>query len=146
MFWATYWGELELIKLFLRLSQYRVDLTVRKYTGETVFDVARTSKHFANARKPRHIAKLPLPTRPPLIYEKIIQMLEEYRAQYPCAGGASNGPVSPGTCSTMATQFGAEASGCDRVFESTASASRSASRPTTAAQSFSGPDDVANCG
>jgi len=83
LFWATYWGELELIRLFITLSKHRLDLNVRKYTDETVLDVAHTSKQFAQLRKPRHIAKLPLPSRPPAVYEKIAQMLEEYRAQYP---------------------------------------------------------------
>merc|ERR1711879_870786 len=40
LFWAVYWGELELIKLFITLSKHRLDLGVRKYTKGSVFDVA----------------------------------------------------------------------------------------------------------
>lgn len=83
LFWATYWGELELIKLFVTLSKHRLDFSVLKYTKETVFDVAYTSKGFSKMKKPRHIAKLPLPSRPPVVYEKIAQMLEEYRDHLP---------------------------------------------------------------
>eukprot|EP00747_Dinoflagellata_sp_TGD_P186775 gnl/TRDRNA2_/TRDRNA2_44044_c0_seq1.p1 gnl/TRDRNA2_/TRDRNA2_44044_c0~~gnl/TRDRNA2_/TRDRNA2_44044_c0_seq1.p1 ORF type:complete len:431 (+),score=86.65 gnl/TRDRNA2_/TRDRNA2_44044_c0_seq1:123-1415(+) len=83
LFWATYWGELELIKLFVTLSKHRLDLGARKYTNETVFDVVNTSRSFAKMRKPRHIAKLPLPTRPAVVYEKILQLLEDYRSQHP---------------------------------------------------------------
>merc|ERR1712187_625340 len=82
LFWATYWGELELVKLFVNLSKHKLDLTVRKYTNDTIFDVALTSKNFASSRKPRHIAKLPLPNRPALVYEKIAQLLEDYRIQH----------------------------------------------------------------
>lgn len=83
LFWATYWGELELVKLFVTLSRHRLDLNVKKYTGETVFDVAQTSRSYADLRKPKHIAKLPLPSRPAVVYEKIHQMLEQYRAEHP---------------------------------------------------------------
>lgn len=89
LFWATYWGELELVKLFVTLSKHRLDLSVRKYTGETVFDVAQTSRTYADLRKPKHIAKLPLPSRPAVVYEKIHQMLEQYRAEHPEPSGGS---------------------------------------------------------
>lgn len=105
LFWATYWGELELIKLFVTLSKHRLDLSVRKYTNETVFDVAYTSKNFAELTKPRHIAKLPLPSRPPYVYKKIAQMLEEYRAQYPeAAADPGGGNTTAMTGSTTATR------------------------------------------
>lgn len=100
LFWATYWGELELIKLFLTLSKHPLDLTVRKYTSETVFDVAKTSWSFAKTRKPRHIAKLPLPSRPAVVYEKIYEMLEEYRRAHPESDG---GPLYSSTRSAGAT-------------------------------------------
>lgn len=89
LFWATYWGELELIKLFISLSRHRLNLSKAKHTGETVFDVARTAKEFAELRKPRHIAKLPLPSRPAPFYDKILELFEEYRVQHPdtSAGG-----------------------------------------------------------
>lgn len=107
LFWATYWGELELVKLFVTLSKHRLDLGIRKYTDETIFDVANTSKDFAALRKPRHIAKLPLPSRPPVVYERIGQMLEDYRAQYPDAtgrGAIGGGASSALTGSTTATR------------------------------------------
>jgi len=99
LFWATYWGELELIKLFIGLSKHRLDLSVRKYTDETVFDVARTSRGYADLRKPRHIAKLPLPSRPAVVYDKIYQLLEQYRAEHPdpCPSAAGGGIGSANT-------------------------------------------------
>merc|ERR1719277_1869968 len=108
LFWATYWGELELIKLFVTLSRHRLDLSVRKYTDETVLDVAHTSKDFAKMKKPRHIAKLPLPSRPPAVYETIAQILEEYRDLLPEAtvrtSGATSAPGWTLTGSTTATR------------------------------------------
>merc|ERR1711920_457609 len=104
LFWATYWGELELVKLFVTLSKHRLDLGIRKYTNESIFDVAETSKNFAKLRKPRHIAKLPLPSKPPLVYEKISQMLEDYRRQFPESTSASGGGTSALTVSTTATR------------------------------------------
>mmetsp|Transcript_130288 Transcript_130288/g.364581 ORF Transcript_130288/g.364581 Transcript_130288/m.364581 type:complete len:421 (+) Transcript_130288:100-1362(+) len=109
LFWATYWGELEMVKLFVSLSRHRLDFDIRKYTNETVFDVARTSKSFAAMRKPRYIAKLPLPSRPPVVYDKISQLLEEYRAQYPEAGGDMGSrddranPAAPTGASSLAS-------------------------------------------
>jgi len=114
LFWATYWGELELIKLFVTLSKHRLDFSIRKYTNETIFDVAYTSRNFAKLRKPRHIAKLPLPSRPPVVYEKIAQMLEEYRDRYPEASsrtGRASGCVTAGTGSTTATRRGEGSAG-----------------------------------
>lgn len=109
MFWATYWGELELVKLFCTLSKHRLDLSIRKYTNETVFDVARTSQAFAASRKPRHIAKLPLPSRPALVYEKIAQMLEDYCELHTgAAGNGSGGATSLPTGSTTATRVGGD--------------------------------------
>eukprot|EP00927_Polykrikos_kofoidii_P068954 TRINITY_DN64314_c0_g1_i1.p1 TRINITY_DN64314_c0_g1~~TRINITY_DN64314_c0_g1_i1.p1 ORF type:complete len:473 (+),score=71.66 TRINITY_DN64314_c0_g1_i1:155-1420(+) len=105
LFWATYWGELELVKLFCTLSKHPLDLSVRKYTNETVFDVARTSQSFAATRKPRHIAKLPLPSRPALVYEKIVQMLDQYCALHPEAAGIG-APLGSATESTAATRLG----------------------------------------
>lgn len=102
LFWATYWGELELIKLFLTLSKHPLDFTVRKYTNETLFDVVQTSKGFAGMKKPRHIAKLPLPSRPPVVYEKIAAMLEEYRDQHQPASISTTGRAS---CSTVSPQW-----------------------------------------
>lgn len=101
LFWATYWGELELMKLFLTLSKGPLDLGVHKYTSETVFDVAHNSMNFATMRKPRHIAKLPLPSRPPVVYQKIIQMLEEYRTKYPDSFPTAN----PGSTSAHSSIF-----------------------------------------
>merc|ERR1712048_1022740 len=103
LFWATYWGELELIKLFVTLSKHRLDLSVRKYTNETVFDVANTGKNLAKLRKPRHIAKLPLPSRPAVVYEKISQMLEEYREKYPEAPSSGTGRTPALTALTGST-------------------------------------------
>merc|ERR1719277_367965 len=99
LFWATYWGELELIKLFVTLSRHRLDLSMRKYTDETVLDVAHTSCDFAKMKKPRHIAKLPLPSRPPAVYETIAQILEEYRDLLPETTNRTSGATSGGaTC------------------------------------------------
>lgn len=109
LFWATYWGELELMKLFLTLSKHPLDLSVRKYTRETIFDVAQTSMSFATMRKPRHIAKLPLPSRPAVVYQKIIQMLEDHRCKYPesfptaANPGSTSGQSAALTGSTTAT-------------------------------------------
>jgi len=113
LFWATYWGELELVKLFVTLSQHRLDLGIRKYTDETIFDVASTSKAFASSRKPRHIAKLPLPSRPAVVYEKIAQLLEDYRIQHPEAA-FGNAPVALATGSTRATRLSSEPVSPDR--------------------------------
>merc|ERR1712137_1391249 len=104
LFWATYWGELELVKLFVTLSKHRLDLSIKKYTNESIFDVAETSKNFAKLRKPRHIAKLPLPSKPPAVYEKISQMLEEYRRQFPELASVTGGGASALTGSTTATR------------------------------------------
>lgn len=104
LFWATYWGELELIKLFVTLSQRRLDLGLRKHTNETVFDVAEASRNFAKLRKPRHIAKLPLPSRPAVVYEKIAQMLQEYRVQHPGAEPCTAAGAPALTGSTTATR------------------------------------------
>merc|ERR1719221_1284582 len=104
LFWATYWGELELVKLFVTLSKHRLDLGIRKYTNESIFDVAETSKNFAKLRKPRHIAKLPLPSKPPAVYEKILQLLEDYRLQFPELASAAGGGTSALTGSTTATR------------------------------------------
>jgi len=101
MFWAAYWGELELMKLFVTHSKHSLDLSIRKYTNETIFDVTTTSRAFAAAKKPRHIAKLPLPSRPAAVYENILQVLENYRAQHPDMG---NAPVTGST--TAATRVG----------------------------------------
>lgn len=98
LFWATYWGELELIKLFISLSKHRLDLSVKKYTDETVFDVARTSRGYADLRKPRHIAKLPLPSRPAVVYDKIYQLLEQYRSEHPDPSSPAGG--GPGSTET----------------------------------------------
>merc|ERR1712087_132514 len=95
---------LELVKLFVTLSKHRLDLGIRKYTNESIFDVAETSKNFAKLRKPRHIAKLPLPSKPPLVYEKISQMLEDYRRQFPESTSATGGGTSALTGSTTATR------------------------------------------
>jgi len=110
LFWATYWGELELIKLFVTSSKHRLDLSMKKHTNETVFDVVDSSRGFAKLRKPRHIAKLPLPSRPAAVYDKIHEMLTEYRARFPESTsrstsrlGASN-TASALTGSTTATR------------------------------------------
>lgn len=101
IFWATYWGELELIKLFISLSKHRLDLSARKYTDETVFDVARNSRSYADLHKPRHIAKLPLPSRPAVVYDKIYEVLEQYRAEHPdLPQGASSVPATGSTTAT----------------------------------------------
>merc|ERR1719387_1316780 len=51
LFWATYWGELELMRLFVTLSKHQLDLNSRKYTNETIFDVVRTSLTYASMKK-----------------------------------------------------------------------------------------------
>lgn len=89
LFWATYWGEIEIVKLFISFSKHKLDLNVRKYTNETVFDVARTASAFSKVKKPRHIAKLPLPARPAVVYERILALLEEYKASNPDVVGTS---------------------------------------------------------
>jgi len=104
LFWATYWGELELVKLFVTSSRHRLDFSVRKYTGESIFDVAYTSRDFSKLRKPRHIAKLPLPSRPPVVYEKIAQMLEDYKDQYPEAAGSTSPSRSTRNCAAAGAQ------------------------------------------
>lgn len=109
LFWATYWGELELIKMFLSHSKHRLDLSVRKHTNETIFDVAEASRNFAKMRKPKHIAKLPLPNRPVVVYDKICSMLEEYRRQYPETAAEGTGCVTALTGSTTATGRGDKA-------------------------------------
>lgn len=101
LFWATYWGELELVKLFATVSKHRLDLDRKKYTGETVVDVAETSKSFTKMKKPKHISKLPLPSRPPVVYDKILQVLEEYRSQHVEPEVTSQGTF---TASTVATR------------------------------------------
>merc|ERR1712032_1734672 len=75
LFWVAYWGELELMKLFVELSKHNFDLGVTKYTGETVVDILHTSRSFAEMSKPKHIMKLPLPSRTPVVFEKILQLL-----------------------------------------------------------------------
>mmetsp|Transcript_58202 Transcript_58202/g.103323 ORF Transcript_58202/g.103323 Transcript_58202/m.103323 type:complete len:418 (+) Transcript_58202:124-1377(+) len=94
LFWATYWGEIEIIKLFMSFSKHKLDLHVRKYTQETVFDVARTASAFSKVKKPRHIAKLPLPARSPVVYERIVTLFEEYQASHSDGGSGSMGAAS----------------------------------------------------
>lgn len=113
LFWGAYWGELELIKLFVTLTKHRLDFSIRKYTDETVFDVVRTARSFAGMRKPRHIQKLPLPSRPAVVYDKILQMLEEYSSLHDYRGAAS---VSTET-STRAPNTGATRSSTRRTEE-----------------------------
>jgi len=111
LFWATYWGELELLKLLMTHSKHRLDFTVRKHTNETIFDVAEASRNFAQMQKPKHIAKLPLPNRPVVVYDKICQMLEEYRLRFPdAAAGGSSCSASRLTASTAATTGGRDLS------------------------------------
>lgn len=105
LFWAVYWGELELLKLFTTLSTHRLDLHVKKYTQESVFEVARTALNFAKMRRPKHIAKLALPNRPPAVYEKIIQVLEEYVAQHPELMPMCLNSSSRSTAATRTEQF-----------------------------------------
>lgn len=114
LFWAIYWGELELVKLFIHSAKHRLDFSMRKYTGETVFDVVRTSKDFATMRKPRHIAKLPLPGRPPVVYDNIAQMLEAYRDRYPEAGPAANANRTALDCAAADAQTASTAAARSR--------------------------------
>jgi len=104
LFWGAYWGELELIKLFVTLSKHRLDFDVRKYTNETVFDVVRTARSFAGMRKPRHIQKLPLPSRPAVVYDKILQMLEEYSSLHDYRVASPNADTSTRAPTTGATR------------------------------------------
>lgn len=131
LFWATYWGEIEIIKLFMSFSKYKLDLHVRKYTQETVFDVARTANSFSKVKKPRHIAKLPLPARSPAVYERIVTLFDEYQATHSDGGSGSLGaasarPDSLGASTTATSRTDAVYS-TDRADERM----RESSRPTT---------------
>jgi ankyrin repeat protein len=96
LFFATHWGEIELIKIFIESSKSTLDLGARKTNNETVMDVAEAARSFSKLQKPKHISKLPLPNRPPAVYERIIRILEEYAAKHP-----SSQAVQPWTGSTL---------------------------------------------
>merc|ERR1712228_641358 len=113
-------------KLFVTHSKHSLDLNIRKYTNETIFDVTTTSRAFAAAKKPRHIAKLPLPSRPAAVYENILQVLENYHAQHPDVG---NAPVTGST--TAATRIGSGEGGFLDAISPPSSISRMPANPNT---------------
>lgn len=96
VFFAAHWGEIDLIKVFMEASKHTLDLTIRKKSNETVLDVAEAARSFSMLQKPKHISKLPLPSRPPAVYERIIRLLEEYASKNPKAQ-----TVQPWTGSTF---------------------------------------------
>ena len=49
------------MRLLTTRSRVRLNLGLTKETKEDVFDVAQTAINFARTRKPKSIAKLPLP-------------------------------------------------------------------------------------
>ena len=65
LFYAAYWGDLHMVQTLLR---YPVDLTVKKYTGQTVIDVVRTAIGFAKVKKPKSVIRAKLPSAPPEAY------------------------------------------------------------------------------
>jgi len=99
LFFVAHWGEIELLKIFLESSKFPLDLGKRKITNETVLDVAEAAQSFSKLKKPKHISKLPLPSRPPAVYERLIRILEEYAAKNPFAFAGSTlttaTPASP---------------------------------------------------
>jgi len=96
LFFAAHWGELELLKIFMESSKSGLDMGMRRSTNETVLDIAESARSFSKLQKPKHISKLPLPNRPPAVYERIIRILEEYSAKNPSAQA-----VQPWTGSTF---------------------------------------------
>jgi len=96
LFFASHWGEIELIKIFIESSKVTLDLSKRKASNETILDVAEAARSFSKLQKPKHISKLPLPNRPPAVYERIIRILEEYATKHPSAE-----EVQPWTGSTF---------------------------------------------
>eukprot|EP00397_Hematodinium_sp_SG-2012_P059540 GEMP01076428.1.p1 GENE.GEMP01076428.1~~GEMP01076428.1.p1 ORF type:complete len:345 (+),score=52.23 GEMP01076428.1:30-1037(+) len=84
LFVAVYWGQVDIVKLMLagrrdvNGQRLGVDMSITKYTGETILEVAKRSLEFARAPKPKHIAKLPLPKKPVENFEGIYDLLLHY--------------------------------------------------------------------
>lgn len=118
LFFAAHWGELELMKIFMECSKKPLELARRKSTHETVLDVAEAARSFSKLQKPKHISKLPLPNRPPAVYDKLIRLLEEYAAKNLPAQAQA---VQPWTGSTFAapaetgSEFSTSCAGAERL-------------------------------
>lgn len=114
LFFAAHWGEIELIKIFMESSKHTLDMGFRRGTNETVLDVAEAARSFSKLQKPKHISKLPLPSRPTAVYERIIRILEEYATKNP---GAQTVPAWTGSSFTGANAGGTlNSSGPEKVF------------------------------
>jgi len=83
VFFVAHWGEVELLKTFIESSNHVLNLSLRRGSKETVLEVAEAARSFSKLQKPKHISKLPLPNKPPVVYERIIRILEEYAARNP---------------------------------------------------------------
>lgn len=82
LFYAVYWGQLDMVRLLITRSQTKLNLYLTKDTKEDIFDVANTALAFARARKPKSIAKLPLPASSVEDCEEVIRLLDNYRLRH----------------------------------------------------------------
>lgn len=102
VFFVAHWGEIELLKTFIESGKHTLNLSLTRGNNETVLDVAEAARSFSKLQKPKHISKLPLPNKPPVVYERIIRILEEYAAKNsdsqklpPWTGSTMSGPEAP---------------------------------------------------
>lgn len=98
LFHAVYWGDVEMVELLAVRSRVRLNLGLVKETKEDIFDVAHTALSFARTRKPKSIAKLPLPDAAVEDCERVLRILDEYRQ--------TNAPASSTRCTTGARTSG----------------------------------------
>ncbi|KAF8822056.1 ankyrin repeat-containing protein [Cardiosporidium cionae] len=78
LFYAVYWGKVEMIELLLK---YKPDIHIRKQNKTDILELARTSLHFATLRKPKHIARLPLPKTSAGECRNICSILGKYQRE-----------------------------------------------------------------
>ncbi|PFH32856.1 ankyrin repeat-containing protein [Besnoitia besnoiti] len=120
LFQAVFWGDLKMVKL---LCAYGADPSIAKPSGESVLQTASRALQFSLLRKPRHIAKLPLPRSSPALCRQIRRILEDSYAERSAAartavasGRAAATAAAPEARTARRTQLGFRMAWESRVF------------------------------